>query len=291
MNLHHLRTFVAVWRSGSISKAAETLGIAQPAASAQIRSLETELGKPLFTRHARGVRSTPVADELARTIGGRLDGAEAAFERLRARSSLLEGIVHVAGPAEFVGARMLGIFTSLLDTGIDVRARLGGRDAIYAWLERGEIDLAITASEPADPALGHEVVFTERLLLVASPKLGLAGDPATAWPWLAYDEDLPLIRVLLRDLDPTLLSSASIRLTVPSLTLLRDLAIAGAGVTVMPDYLCRDALAEGRLSRVNPDLPVPANDLRLVWRREAMRHPRVVFARDRIRTELRALIQ
>lgn len=291
MNLHHLRTFVAVWRSGSISKAAETLGIAQPAASAQIRSLETELGKPLFTRHARGVRSTPIADELARTIGHRLDGAEAAFERLRAHSSMLNGIVHIAGPAEFVGAQMPGIFASLLETGIDVRARLGGRDAIYGWFERGEVDLAITASEPADPALGHEAAFTERLLLVASPKLGLTGDPSEDWPWLAYDEDLPLLRVMLHDLDPALLSSASIRLTVPSLTVLRDLAIAGAGVTVMPDYLCRDALASGRLALVNPDGAMPTNELHLVWRKAAMRHPRVLFARDRIRTELKMLVQ
>ncbi|MEO1018262.1 MAG: LysR family transcriptional regulator, partial [Pseudomonadota bacterium] len=197
MNMHHLRTFVAVWRAGSIAKACDGLGLTQPAASGQIKALEATLGKTLFRRHTRGVEPTLVADELARAIGNRLDAAEAAFERLRARSSLLEGTVHFGGPAEFVGAKMPQVFTALLQTGIDIRVRLGGRDALYNWLATEEIDIAITASEPGDPALGFEPVFEERLLLVASPRLGLEGAPQPDWPWLAYDETMPLVRTYL----------------------------------------------------------------------------------------------
>lgn len=288
MNLHHLRTFMGVYRASSISKAANTLGIAQPAASAQLRSLEQELGKPLFTRHARGVRPTAVADELARAIGSRLDGAEAAFESLRSRSDSLVGTIHLAGPAEFMGSRMPAVLISLAIAGIDVRVRLGGRDAIYGWLAAGEIDIAITASEPDDAALGHEVVATERLLLVAAPRLDLSGPPESDWPWLAYDETLPLIRSVLNAFDPDLANGARARIVVPSLTILRELAIEGAGVTVLPDYLCEACLGSGRLVRVATGMPAPINALHLVWRKSALRHPRNVFARDRITHDLRA---
>ena len=57
-HLSHLRTFLEAYRSGSFSKAAELLGITQPAASQHIQSLETLVGKRLFIRQARGVTAT-----------------------------------------------------------------------------------------------------------------------------------------------------------------------------------------------------------------------------------------
>lgn len=287
MNLQYLRTFVAVWRTGSISKACADPGITQPAASGQIRALEAELGHALFRRHTRGVAPTVVADELARAIGTRLDGAEAAFERLRARSDALEGTVHVAGPAEFMGVRMPAVLTALAAHGIDVHVRFGGRDAIYRWFADEEIELGITASEPGGPALGFEPVFEERLLVVASPCLGLSGPPGADWPWLAYDDTLPMIRTYLAAVHADM--PARPRLVAGSLTFLGDAAIAGAGVAVLPDYLCREALNDGRLVLVDPATELPANRIFLVWRKAALRHPRVVFARDRCREALRTL--
>lgn len=64
MELRHLRYFVAVAETGSLSRAAEKLYIAQPPLSLQIRQLEEELGAPLFTRHPKGVRLTPAGDAL-----------------------------------------------------------------------------------------------------------------------------------------------------------------------------------------------------------------------------------
>ncbi|MDX4938186.1 MULTISPECIES: helix-turn-helix domain-containing protein [Klebsiella pneumoniae complex] len=67
-HLTHLRTFLEAYRSGSFSRAAQVLGISQPAASQHIQSLEVLTGKRLFIREARGVKATEAADELARAI-------------------------------------------------------------------------------------------------------------------------------------------------------------------------------------------------------------------------------
>ncbi|VTP65866.1 Gcv operon activator [Serratia rubidaea] len=68
-HLDHLRTFIEAYRLQSFSRAAESLGMTQPAASLHIQALEAFVGKQLFVRRARGVAVTEAADELARAIG------------------------------------------------------------------------------------------------------------------------------------------------------------------------------------------------------------------------------
>ena len=59
MDLALLRTFVTVHRAGSFTRAAALLGLSQPAVTSQIRTLERQLGRPLFLRQARGVALMP----------------------------------------------------------------------------------------------------------------------------------------------------------------------------------------------------------------------------------------
>lgn len=64
MEINQIRSFCAVARAGSFTRAAEELGIAQPSLSQQIRSLEKKIGPPLFERLGRSVRLTPFGETL-----------------------------------------------------------------------------------------------------------------------------------------------------------------------------------------------------------------------------------
>src|SRR3954447_12717675 len=64
LSLHQLTCFVSVDEHGSLARAAEELGYAQPSVSEQIRALEKSLGVQLFRRVGRGVVPTTVADSL-----------------------------------------------------------------------------------------------------------------------------------------------------------------------------------------------------------------------------------
>lgn len=66
MTLRQLRYFLAVLRAGSLTAAARSLHVAQPAVGLQVRALEDELGVGLLTRHSRGVVPTGAGDVLAR---------------------------------------------------------------------------------------------------------------------------------------------------------------------------------------------------------------------------------
>lgn len=287
-HLVQLRSFLEVYRSGSSSRAAERLGITQPAVSAHMRSLEAVLGKPLFTRRARGMEPTAVAHELARSIGGALDSVEAGLAAVKVRSSHLNGSVHLAGPAEFMGERITPALAELPALGLRVRLSTGGRERIYGLLSDGVADLAITASHPGERGYGFAELARERLLLVAAPDLvrRLNGRVPNAenlrcLPTVGYDEDLPLVRAYFQHVfgeEPELQATT----TVPDLRVVRRLVQLGAGWSVLPDYLCAEDLEAGRLAMMGePGFP-PANSLYLAWDKSALRHPRIAFVKNHL---------
>lgn len=289
-HLPQLRTFLEAYRTGSISKAAVRVGLTQPAASAHVRALEAALGRTLFVRGARGLTATPAADELARSVAAHVDALDGVLNAAKARSASIAGTVHLGGPAEFMSLRVVPLLAPLMAESLSFRMHVGGRERLYAMLEADEVDLAFTASVPQSRALGYAEVAREQLLAVAAPSLGrrLAGrdvDAAllAALPLVAYDDDLPLVRDWWRHLfgrAPELRAAA----TIPDLRAVERLAREGAGWTVLPDYICTDAFAEGALVALVPPKRCPANALHLVWNKGALRHPRVAHTRERLLT-------
>ncbi|MCZ8335391.1 MAG: LysR family transcriptional regulator [Rhodobacteraceae bacterium] len=276
MSLTHLRTFVEVHRRASISEAARVLGLTQPAVSGHVAALEAQLGRPLFHRHARGVVPTAVADDLAASIGRSLDQAEAALATVRARSVKLSGVIHLAGPAEYLGSRIAPMMPLLTEAGLEVRIQTGNKKNLYDLLLSDAVDLAVTASTPDDPRLDSKVIGTEALIAVTLPS---SSGPGTSAPFLSYDLDLPLLR-LWSAANGLSLAGRTPAVTVPDLRVLRSLVLSGAGWTVLPDYLCQADIDTGHLAEIPAPIARPTNHLRLVWAKGALRHPRIAYTRD-----------
>ncbi|MGI5492528.1 LysR family transcriptional regulator [Microtetraspora malaysiensis] len=270
MSFDLLRTFLAVYRSGSVTRAAELLALSQPSVTAQIKALEQALGRPLFDRLPRGMAPTVAADQLARRVAVPLDALEeVVLGDLSGPAEAFGRAVHLGGPAELVCSRVLPSLASMVTQGLQLRVTLGLPDELLAALVDGGLDLVISTVRPRRRGLRVELLCDEEFVLVAAP--GWSGHDVERAPLVAYAENLPILRRYWRTVFDTRLTRTP-ALVVPDLRGVMAAVVAGAGVTVLPRYLCAAELADGRLhTLLEPELP-PINTIFLVSRAGAA-HP------------------
>ncbi|MGP4046580.1 LysR family transcriptional regulator [Streptomyces sp. 2A115] len=291
LDLSLLRTFLAVHRAGSFTAAARFLGLSQPTVTTQIRSLEDQLGRELFERRPRGVVSTSVADELAAQVATPLDALAVVTDRGGFGADLVPDPVHVAGPAELLCTRVLPVLAPLTGQGVRLRVTTGLTDGLLEGLRGGRFDLMIATSRPRGRTLSAVPLADEEFILVAAPewadRIGpdrvAAEGPATLHraPLVTYAEDLPIARRYWRHVfDVRLTGQAAI--TVPDLRGVLAAVVAGAGISVLPRYLCLDELASGRLVPLLVPEDPPINTVYLVQRPGVPDNPHVALVRERL---------
>jgi len=145
VDLNLLRLFDAVYRARSVSRAAERLGLTQPAASQGLTRLRTLLGDPLFMRAPGGVKPTPRADRLAPAVASALGTLEAAladaaaFEPAAARRTFR---LHMSDIGE--GRFLPELMTALGERapGVRIETLPLPRGEITEALDSGRIDFA-----------------------------------------------------------------------------------------------------------------------------------------------------
>lgn len=293
MSLQRLRTFIEVYRQRSISAAARSLDLTQPAVSQHIAGLEEAVGHRLFERHVQGVVPTATADELAADIGDKLDAAEAALASARARSADMAGAIQIIGHADFLAEVVAPGLQSLLEAGMRVRLQTGDCDLVQKMLADGQCDLGISYDPITDRRLRSEPIRTERMLAVAHPsvveRLLRAPDLGQALavePALAYSLERPLIDDWLarNGFAPHQTPPAMIGQDLRSLcTLLGQ----GFGWAVLPEYVCAPRLHREELREIPAPLGSMTNTYFLAWTPSALRHPRIAHARQTLIWHLR----
>ncbi|WP_328926573.1 LysR family transcriptional regulator [Streptomyces sp. NBC_00190] len=268
MDLALLRTFIAVHRAGSFTRAATLLGLSQPAVTSQIRTLERQLGRPLFHRRARGVTPTAVGDELAHKAAPHLDALLRITEAGREAAGTLRSL-HVAGPPEFLCLRVLPALAPLVGQGHTLRAALqSGAEETLDGLAAGHHDLVVTTAHPRGGLFTVTALCDEEHVLVAAPywaalvgqdRVREEGPAALAGvPLVEVHETLPLVTRYWAAVFDTRPDAGALAATVvaPDLRAVLECVQAGAGLAVLPRYLCQDALDSGRIVAL-ADPPVP----------------------------------
>ncbi|MGW3653171.1 LysR family transcriptional regulator [Streptomyces sp. NPDC000878] len=291
MDLALLRTFVTVHRAGSFTRAAALLGLSQPAVTSQIRTLERQLGRPLFLRQARGVTPTTIGDELAHKAAPHLDALVEITETGLDEDSSVRTL-HLAGPPEFTAERALPALTELTGDdgqGFALRVSFGNAEETLEGLSAGHHDLAISTARPRGSLLTATALCDEEHVLVAAPRwVGHFGPGKLRRKGASVLENLPVVEVheslpfiarywaSVFDSRP----AASGTVIVPDLRAVLTCAAAGAGLAVLPRYLCAPALERGEVvALLDPAVP-PLRTYFLVVRTGTLAMPHIARAHE-----------
>lgn len=270
-DLTSYRILAAVSELGSITRAAERLGVSQQAASARIRALERRLGLSLLRRSRRG--SALTADGLA--VAAWADDVEQAVSRLEAGVAALReeaGSTAVAASltiAEHLLPRWLLAVDGPARQALAVTAA-NSREVVER-VRSGAAQLGFVESPASLPGLVPTVFARDELVLVAAPTHPGAAVPVS----LAEAAALPLVtreegsgtraswEGLLRAAG---LTPAAPAVELPTTSAVRTAIAAGPHAGVLSILAVRDDLASGRLVRVPIHDARTVRELRVVWR-------------------------
>ncbi|OXC73080.1 LysR family transcriptional regulator [Caballeronia sordidicola] len=244
MELRHLRYFVAVAETGSLSVAAERrLHTSQPSLSRQIRDLEDEVGAELFNRSARGVELTPAGKAFldhARLALSQVDAAIEAARRASQPTKQVFALGFLTGQEMTWLPRAMQVLRDELPN-IDVTVSSHYSPDLADALARGKLDLAFLRAEPGFD-LDYRVVSGEKLVVLMPSDHPLT-ERATIRP-----EDLvgqPFIMAsnkarVLHDVIERYLQQSGIDITpehgVDNLAMAMSLVASTRGLALMPEY-------------------------------------------------------
>lgn len=268
MKLDAMALFVQVAHAGSFTAAASATGLPKSTVSQRVAELETALGVRLLHRTTRRLSLSAAGQVYLTHCETMLDAAhaaDAAISRLRDEPA---GNLRLTAP-EASGILLLPPLLAAFHARYPaVTVECVITDA-HLDLVAERIDLALRTGQLGDSTFVSRRVGTVRRVLVASPTyLQRHGTPAQA-------ADLARHQLLLHDVLPQWpLRSEGKTVQVPAtgaslrannLNTLRGLAVAGAGIGLLPWFMVRDALEAGSLQLVLPEHPPTDNSYYVVY--------------------------
>ena len=180
MELHQLRYFLAVVRSGSFVRAAEDEGIAQPSLSQQIKKLESVLGVELFHRLGRSVKLTRYGEALVPHAEAVLRGTQEARKAMEAVNQNDAGTLAIGAIPTILPYALVKPFAEFQrqHPKVVLEIREATTERLIENLRAGEIDLAILALPVKQEEMVCSELFREPLLAALPAGHRLAGESA-----------------------------------------------------------------------------------------------------------------
>ncbi|WP_068163388.1 LysR family transcriptional regulator [Rhodococcus phenolicus] len=267
MDTHRLRYFLSIAEHGSMSRAANVLGIAQPALSRQVRRLEDDLGVTLFVRTSRGMELTEDGERLRASTATPLRQLELALQYAgsplaRIERGLRIGLTETA--AGILAAPLLGGLAAAFPR-VNFSVTVANTGRLVDELIQETLDTAIIHSVP-DDRLFYSDLLVEELVVVGGPASVL--DPACPIEFSELSE-LPLVLpASSTGIGSALVNTAlrrnvtlTSRFVTDSVQATKDFVEAGLAYCVLPVSACGVELEAGRLRYAPLRDPAPTQRL------------------------------
>lgn len=262
MDLHQLDYLRAVVRTGSVTRAAEAVHVAQPSVSKQIKLLEREVGVPLFHRVGRRVLPTEAGLLLAACADRVFDDLATTVDDLAQLASSYRGALRLCATETVTDYLLPPALAELRRQrpGVHITVEMLGTDDAIRRVLADEIDLAFVVLPLADSRLEIHPLFEEEILLAVPPGHRWAERDAVDVAEALAEPDLLLsmpghgLRAQLeREAQARGLTLAG-RLDLRSQHALLNLVAHGAGITFAPAISARGYAGDLPILSLSPRL-------------------------------------
>lgn len=285
LTLAHLRTLAEIARRGSFSRAAEALGLSQPAVSLHVRHLEQVLGVPLLERVGKRAFPTEAGRLLLEHAERAAASLDAAVQALARRRGVVAGRVRLGTGATASIYHLPPLFRRLhaRHPELELQVVTGNTPDIVARLLANELDLAVVTN----PVASRRILVAP---LVSDPLVAVT--PATGeWrrrraftpgelgrhPLILYERG-GAIRGVIDGWFRRAGVAPQVGMELGSAEAIKKLVEAGLGLSISPAVAVRAEVRAGALRAVALDPPLERR-LAVVWRRDKPESPALAVVR------------
>lgn len=275
MDIRHLEYFVEVARSLSFTKASRNLHVSQPSISKTIRSLEEEIGTPLFYRTSKQIELTDTGKAILGKAEEILFGFQNLTTDLKDVVELKKGIIKIGIPP-IIGAsffpRIIGEFKQKYPL-MDIQLTEVGTKNIEIGVEEGTLDIGIVCSlSPRKDLFNLFPLLKDPLMLVVYPEHPYAVQGKVDFPSLQnenlviYRQDFSLHDRILENCArygfyPKVICESSQR------DFMVEMVAAKLGVTLLPQKICQQ-LDEKKVRSIPFQYPEIFLELSIIWKKD-----------------------
>ncbi|MDR7096783.1 LysR family transcriptional regulator [Hydrogenophaga laconesensis] len=258
----HLHWLTMLAQQGSYTAAAQRLGVSKAAMSQRISELERAAGVPLVQRTTRSVRLTEAGQRLVDNLRDPFERIAQSFSSVRDLADEPAGLVRVTAPVAFARQQLVPRIAEFARAHPKVRLELDLSDRLSSLATEG-FDLAIRhTAAPPDTHVAWPLCATRSVLVASRDYLRRRGTPQSPTDLAQHDclhypraQDTPAWHFMPPE---GRRKTARQRITVPvtgpfsanNSEALRDAALSGLGIALLPDFSAQSALRSGKLVEV-----------------------------------------
>jgi len=255
----HLHWLTVLAQQGSFTAAALRLGVSKAAMSQRIAELERAAGAPLVQRTTRSVRLTEAGQRLVEDMRGPFEQIAHSFAGVRDLAGVPRGLVRVTAPVAFARQQLVPRLADFLRAQPEVRIELDLSDRLSSLAMEG-FDLAIRhTAAPPDTHVAWTLCETRSVLVASRAYLRRRGTPREPQALAGHDclhypraQETPTWHFETKSSAPRITVPVSGPLVANNSEALRDAALSGLGIALVPDFSAQAALQSGKLQQVLP---------------------------------------
>ena len=252
--LEDMRLFVSVLELGSFTAAADDLGLSKQFISRRVMQLEGRLGVRLINRSTRRLDITPLGQAYYERVKRILEEVEETEQAISHQRASPQGVLRLSAPMSFGTLYLSPLLPNFLARYPDISMELELSDRTVDLLAEG-YDMAIRIGSLLDSSLIARPLGVSEMVTCCSPeyltrhKAPTAPDDLRQHPCLLYGHS-KLVEWSYQNAGRTERVAVQGRYRVNNGELIRDAAIAGLGVALLPSFIVASHIQNGQLVRL-----------------------------------------